>query len=125
MAENKNEYAMLMTQEMGKPIVQAEAEIDKCIKHLDYYVKNSERFLEDEQLKLALPGHEGTIVHQPIGPILSINPWNFPFWIPFCTIIPPLVLGNSVMLKHSPSTPLCALALNEAFSEAGFGKGEY
>ena len=52
MTENKNEYAMLMTQEMGKPIVQAEAEIDKCIAHLDYYVSNSERFLADEDLKL-------------------------------------------------------------------------
>lgn len=114
-----------MTQEMGKPIVQAEAEVDKCIKHLEYYVSVSEKFLADEELKLGVPGMEGLITHQPLGPILSINPWNFPFWLPFKSCIPPLVLGNSIMMKHSPGTPLCALALSEAFTEAGFGKGEY
>ena len=72
-----------------------------------------------------MQGVEGTIIHQPLGPILSIVPWNFPFWIPFKAIIPPLVLGNSIIMKHSPSTPLSALALEEAFTEAGFGKGEY
>jgi succinate-semialdehyde dehydrogenase/glutarate-semialdehyde dehydrogenase len=52
-------------------------------------------------------------------------PWNFPFWLPIKSVIPPMVLGNSIMLKHAPSTPLCAMALDEAFKEAGFGKGEY
>ena len=63
MQENKNDYAALMTQEMGKPIVQAEAEIDRCIKHLDYYVENSERFLEEEELKLYTQGMQGHIIH--------------------------------------------------------------
>ena len=61
--ENRTEYSELMTQEMGKPIVQAEAEIDKCIKHLDYYVENSERFLKEEELKLYTEGIEGHIIH--------------------------------------------------------------
>ena len=81
--------------------------------------------MRDEELKLQQAGVQGTIIHQPIGPILAIFPWNYPFWLPFKSIIPPMILGNSIMLKHSPQTPLCALALKEAFTEAGFGKGEY
>lgn len=97
-----------MAQEMGKPIVQGEAEIDKCIQHLNYYIKNSQEFLEDENLDLSNKSHKGLITHQPLGPILVIMPWNFPFWLPFKSCIPPMVAGNSVMLKHAPSTPLCA-----------------
>ena len=96
---------------MGKPIVQSEGEVAKCISQLDYYINNSKRFLEAEELRLSAQGMQGTIVHQPLGPILTIVPWNFPFWLPFKSAIPPLVLGNSIMLKQSPSTPLCGVAL--------------
>ena len=125
MIENKTRYAALMTQEMGKPITQAEAEIDKCISHIDWYVQNSERFLEDEELNVMNAAQSGIITHQPIGPVLVIMPWNFPFWLVFKSVLPPMIIGNSIILKHSPSTPLCALAVDEAFKEAGFGKGEY
>ena len=96
---------------MGKPITQAEAEIEKCILHLDYYILNSSRFLKTEQLDVQ-PSNLGEILHQPLGPTLGkyfsrltlevIMPWNFPFWLPFKSVIPPLVLGNSILLKHSP-----------------------
>lgn len=92
---------------------------------MDYYIQNAERFLEDEELSLSNQAHRGIITHQPLGPILVIMPWNFPFWLPFKACIPPMVSGNSIMLKHAPSTPLCAQALHDAFAEAGFGKGEY
>jgi len=110
---------------MGKPIVQSEGEVAKCISQLDYYINNAQGFMEAEELRLAQQGVTGTIVHQPLGPILTIVPWNFPFWLPFKSAIPPLVLGNSIMLKQSPSTPLCGIALAEAFEEAGFVDGEY
>lgn len=123
--DNKSRYAELMTQEMGKPIVQAEAEIDKCIAHLKYYIENTDRFIQDEELDIINPNQSGVITHQPLGPTLVIMPWNFPFWLPFKSIIPPMIMGNSIMLKHSPSTPLCAMAIQEAMTEAGFGKGEF
>ena len=94
----------MVTKEMGKPIAQSVGEIDKSIAHLDYYIENSAHFLEPEPLDLK-SGHTGQIIHQPLGPILVIQPWNFPVWLPFKTCIPPLILGNSIMLKHSESTP--------------------
>ena len=111
-----------MTQEMGKPITQAEGEIDKCISHIQYYIDNTERFLADEELDIMNPNNSGIITHQPLGPtlgkyiisvlhicpILVIMPWNFPFWLPFKSFIPTMIMGNSILLKHSPSTPLCA-----------------
>ena len=57
--------------------------------------------------------------------MIVIMPWNFPFWLPFKSVIPPMIMGNSILLKHSPSTPLCAQAIHDAMAEAGFGKGEY
>lgn len=100
-----------MAQEMGKPVTQGEGEVDKCISHLQYYIDNTEQFLENEELKLANKNNSGIIKHQPLGPTLVIMPWNFPFWVPFKSFVPPMVMGNSIIMKHSPSTPLCALAI--------------
>lgn len=124
MAENRQKYAELITFEMGKPIAQAQGEINKCIEHIDYYIHNADQWLQEEKLDLSSGSH-GKILTQPLGPTLVIMPWNFPFWLPFKAALPPMVLGNSILMKHSPSTPLCAEALEEAFAEAGFGKGEY
>jgi len=69
-------------------------------------------------LKLLNQDQQGEIIYQPLGPTLVIMPWNFPFWLPFKSVVPPLIMGNSILLKHSPSTPLCAQALMELFAEA-------
>ena len=65
------------------------------------------------------------LTHDPVGPFLDIVPWNFPFWMPFKSMIPPLILGNPILMKHAPSTPLCAEALEKLFVDAGFDEGEY
>lgn len=111
---------------MGKPITQAEGEIDKSIHHIDYYVTNTKKFLEPDPLELPdRIGRSGQVIRQVIGPVVGIVPWNFPFWIPFKSLLPPFILGNPIIMKHSPSTPLSALACEDAFRKAGFDKGDY
>lgn len=78
--------------------------------------------MKDEQI---VNKNKTFVAHQPSGPFLDIVPWNFPFWMPFKSAIPPLVLGNPIIMKHAPSTPLCAKALEDMFLEAGFDDGEY
>ena len=95
----------------------------KCAAMIDYFVANSKDFAEQEELKVA--NHKGYTVNHAVGPVLDIVPWNFPFWMPFKSMIPPLVLGNPILMKHAPSTPLCAEALDKLFKEAGFVDGEY
>lgn len=75
--------------------------------------------------KFPVPSYDAMITHDPIGPFLDIVPWNFPFWIPFKSMIPPLVLGNPILMKQAPSTPLCAQAVEDLFFECGFDQGEY
>jgi len=65
------------------------------------------------------------MVHEPVGPFIDIVPWNFPFWMPFKSMIPPLLLGNPILMKHAPSTPMSAEALEKLFIDAGFDQGEY
>ena len=98
--------AEMMTAEMGKPLAQSEGEIDKCISHIDYSIEKSLEFMRDEiiptrQLK-------SFITCEPVGPFLDIVPWNYPYWMPFKSMIPPLVLGNPILLKGSPSTVSCS-----------------
>lgn len=80
--------------------------------------------MAEENLKL-LNGGTARIMHQPLGPTLVILPWNFPFWMAFKSALPPLAIGNPILLKHAPSTPQCALAIEEAFQEAGFNQGDF
>lgn len=104
--ERVDEYAKLMTQEMGKPLVQSEAEVLKCAAHVEWSIKNSAEFMQDEILSTRQ--HRAFVTHDPIGPFLDIVPWNFPFWMPIKSMVQPLVLGNPILMKHAPSTPLCA-----------------
>lgn len=112
--------AMLITLEMGKPIKQAEAEVEKCAATCDYYAQNAAIFLTPQMIET--PGHKSFICFDPIGVILSIMPWNFPFWQVFRAAIPALIAGNGMVLKHASSVSGCALTITHIFEDAGFPK---
>jgi succinate-semialdehyde dehydrogenase/glutarate-semialdehyde dehydrogenase len=119
--DRKLQYAELMTQEMGKAKREAISEIEKCALACDYYAENAEKFLSDQDLKV--PEGEAYIMHDPIGIILAVMPWNFPFWQVFRFAAPNLMAGNVGLLKHASNVPQCALAIAEVFEDAGFPKG--
>ncbi|MGA2192763.1 MAG: NAD-dependent succinate-semialdehyde dehydrogenase [Nitrospirota bacterium] len=114
----KRRYAETVTREMGKPIKESLQEIEKCAWACDYYAENGARFLEPENVKT--DARKSYLIFQPIGIVLAIMPWNFPFWQAFRCAIPALTAGNVVLLKHASNVPICALAIEEAFKEAGF-----
>lgn len=114
-------YAALITQEMGKTIVSARAEILKCASACRYYAENAATMLSDEP---SPSGYMRSFVRfQPLGTILAIMPWNFPFWQVFRFAAPALMAGNTALLKHAPNVPQCSLAIEEVFARAGFEKG--
>src|SRR3989344_3219881 len=115
---NKDKYAKLMTIEMGKPIKQSLTEVEKCAWTAEVYADNAAKWLEEELVEA--DGKKHFVAYEPIGIILSIMPWNFPFWQAFRFGIPTLIAGNPSVLKHSNVVPQCALAIEESFREAGF-----
>jgi len=119
--DNSEEYSSLMTIEMGKPILQSRAEVKKCAWVCDYYADNAEKFLTDEIIKTEAAKSFSS--YQPLGVILAIMPWNFPFWQVFRFAVPAIVAGNTVLLKHAPNVTACALEIAELFANAGFPKG--
>ena len=117
----QGEYARLMTEEMGKPIAAAESEVDKCAWACDFYAEHAEAFLAPEAV--ATDASRSFVRYDPLGPILAIMPWNFPFWQHFRFAAPAVMAGNVAVLKHASNVPGCALAIEELFRDAGFPEG--
>ncbi|MGZ5165316.1 MAG: NAD-dependent succinate-semialdehyde dehydrogenase, partial [Burkholderiales bacterium] len=116
---NKAEtYARLMAQEMGKPVRDGIAEAQKCAVGCEFYADNAERFLAREPVKTE--ARESFVAFNPIGVVLGVMPWNFPFWQVFRFGAPTLMAGNAAVLKHASNVPGCALAIEEIFRTAGF-----
>jgi acyl-CoA reductase-like NAD-dependent aldehyde dehydrogenase len=114
----KRKYAELMTREMGKPIKESLAEVEKCAWLCDYYAENAERFLRPEEIKTE--SKKSYVTFEPLGIVLAIMPWNFPYWQAFRFGIPAISAGNVVLLKHASNVPETALSIEGAFLAAGF-----
>ncbi len=114
-------YATLISLEVGKPIMQARAEIEKCAWVCRYYAENAKLHLREEAINTEFSS--SIITYAPLGIILAIMPWNYPFWQLFRFAAPALMAGNAVLLKHAPNVPQCALAIEELFRQANFPEG--
>lgn len=121
--KNKETYAQLMSKEMGKPVSQGVAEIEKCAWACDFYAKNAVEFLADDLIETE--ADESFISYDPIGCVLAIMPWNFPFWQVIRFAAPTLTAGNTVILKHASNVPGCGFALQELFKAAGYPEGSF
>jgi succinate-semialdehyde dehydrogenase/glutarate-semialdehyde dehydrogenase len=116
--KKKEDYSRLMTLEMGKLITQSRAEVEKCAWVCEYYAENAEKFLSDELVET--DASKSFVSFQPLGIVLAVMPWNFPFWQVFRFAAPGLMAGNAGILKHASNVSGCALAIEEVFREAGF-----
>lgn len=120
LADRKEDYAHLMAVEMGKPLEQGLAEIEKCAWVCRYYAENGEGFLQPEEVET--DAGRSFITFQPLGVVLAVMPWNFPFWQVFRFVAPNLIAGNVGLLKHASNVPGCALAIEDVLLSAGFPK---
>lgn len=120
---NQGRYAGLITLEMGKPIVQAEAEIEKCAWACEYFAAEAENLLSDQAVSTS--ARQSYVAFEPLGVVLAVMPWNFPFWQLFRFAVPALMAGNVSVMKHSSNVPQCAVAIESVFQEAGFPPGVF
>jgi len=116
--DNVDVYARTMALEMGKPISEGRAEVNKCAFCCEHYADHAEGYLADEVI--ASDASKSYVAHRPLGVILAVMPWNFPFWQVFRFAAPALMAGNAGLLKHSSNVPRCALQIEEVFVKAGF-----
>ncbi|HVD31564.1 MAG TPA: aldehyde dehydrogenase family protein, partial [Methylomirabilota bacterium] len=119
--ERAEPYARLATLEMGKPIAEAKAEIEKCAFGCAHFAETAARYLADEEIRAN--ARRSIVAFQPLGVILAVMPWNFPFWQVVRFAAPALMAGNAGLLKHASNVPQCALAIEEAIRDAGFPEG--
>ena len=120
---HRGDFSRMMTLEMGKPIREARAEIEKCAWVCEYYAAAGADFLADEIIES--DASRSLVTYQPLGTVLAVMPWNFPFWQVFRFAVPALVAGNTGLLKHASNVPQCALAIESVFTEAGFPDGVF
>lgn len=127
LAENlrrkKDELARTITLEMGKSIREARTEIGKCASACDYYAIHTEKFLADEVI--ATDAGKSFVAYSPLGIILAVMPWNFPFWQVLRFAVPTIMAGNTVILKHASNVPQCGIMIQKLFKEAGFNEGVF
>jgi succinate-semialdehyde dehydrogenase/glutarate-semialdehyde dehydrogenase len=116
--QNREGYAELMATEMGKPIAAGRAEVQKCAWVCEYYAEHADRFLKDEMIET--DASRSYVTFRPLGVVLAIMPWNFPFWQVFRFAAPGLMAGNAAVLKHASNVQGCALAIEGVFQKAGF-----
>jgi succinate-semialdehyde dehydrogenase/glutarate-semialdehyde dehydrogenase len=116
--DNVEEYAEMITLEMGKPIAESRAEVNKCAWVCDYYAENAAEFLADQSI--TTEADKSFVKHDPIGGVLAIMPWNFPFWQVFRYAAPTLTAGNTGLLKHAPNVFGCAQQIEDVFTKAGY-----
>jgi succinate-semialdehyde dehydrogenase/glutarate-semialdehyde dehydrogenase len=121
--ENKEQFGKLMTQEMGKPLKAAIGETEKCALVCRYYAEHAAEFLAD--VPASTDASQSFVRYQPMGPILAVMPWNFPFWQVFRFAAPALMAGNVGLLKHASNVPQCAVKIEEIFRQAGFPEGAF
>ncbi|MDP9361401.1 MAG: NAD-dependent succinate-semialdehyde dehydrogenase [Acidobacteriota bacterium] len=121
--QRQNDLGRLITMEMGKPVKAAVAEVVKCATACRYYAEHAAGYLADEPVKT--DARESFIRYEPMGAVLAVMPWNFPFWQVFRFAAPALMAGNVALLKHASNVPQCALAIEEVFRDAGFTDHEF
>lgn len=121
--KRKEEFGRVITEEMGKALYESYAEIEKSALNCDYYADNCEEFLKDRAY--STENYDASVRYEPMGVILGVMPWNFPFWQAFRFAIPTILAGNTIVLKHASNVPKSAQLIEEIFLEAGFEPGTY